>query len=124
MVYDIMFTDGAVCQYAENIIAENMYSQVDSNVHHTLLLKEITDHRKSAMTVPIYEKFLVSDTGSKSLRNTTKGWNFLYLWKYCSTTWAPLKDLKDSNHVDIVEYVVGNRISEEAAFAWWVPYTL
>ena len=39
MVYDIMFTDGAVCQYAENIIAENMYSQVDSNGHHTLLLK-------------------------------------------------------------------------------------
>ena len=24
----------------------------------------------------------------------------------------------------IVEHVVGNRISEEAAFAWWVPYTL
>ena len=23
-----------------------------------------------------------------------------------------------------MEYVVGNRISEEAAFAWWVPYTL
>ena len=26
--------------------------------------------------------------------------------------------------MDIAEYVVGIRISEEAAFAWWVPYTL
>ena len=26
--------------------------------------------------------------------------------------------------MDIAEYVVGNIISEEAVFAWWVPYTL
>ena len=45
-VYDVMFPDGTVCQYAANIISDNMYSQVDSNGHHTLLLKEITDHRK------------------------------------------------------------------------------
>ena len=38
-VYDVMFPDGAVFQYAANTIAENMYSQVDSNSHHTLLLK-------------------------------------------------------------------------------------
>ena len=38
-VYDVMFPDGAVCQYGENIIAENMYSQVDSSGHHNLLLK-------------------------------------------------------------------------------------
>ena len=36
-VYDVMFPDGAVCQYAANIFADNMYSQVDSNGHHTLL---------------------------------------------------------------------------------------
>ena len=55
-----MFPDRAVCQYAENIIAENFYSQVDSNVHHIIILKEITDHRKSEMSIPIYDKFLVS----------------------------------------------------------------
>ena len=43
-VYDFMFPDVAFCQYAANIIAENMYSQVDSNGHRTLLLKEYTDH--------------------------------------------------------------------------------
>ena len=29
-----------------------------------------------------------------------------------------------ANLNDIVEYVVGDSIYEEAAFSWWVPYTL
>ena len=76
------------------------------------------------MAVPIDDKFVVSKTGRKILRNTTKVWDFLCLWKDGSTTWAPLKYLKESIPVDIAEYAVGNRISEEAAFASWVPYTL
>ena len=38
-VYNVMFPDGSVCHFTPNIIAENMYSQVDSNDHHTLILK-------------------------------------------------------------------------------------
>ena len=37
---------------------------------------------------------------------------------------APLKDVKETNPLYIAEYVVGNRISEESTFSWWVPYTL
>ena len=101
-----------------------MYYQVDSKGHHTLLLKEITDHRKSAMYVPIDDKFVIYKNFRKSLRKNTKVWDLLCLWKDGSTTWDPLKDLKESNPLDISEYSVGNRISEEAAFTWWVPYTL
>ena len=72
-----------------------MDSQVDSNGHHTLLLKGITDHRKSAMAVPICDKFVISKTGRKSLKRTTKGWDFLCLRKYGITTWAPLNNLKE-----------------------------
>ena len=105
-----MFPDGEAFQYVANIIVENMYSQVDSNCHHDLILKKITDHRKSEMAVPIYDKFAIFKNGRKSFRNTTKLWDFLYSWKDGSTTWAPLKDIKESNPVDIAEYVVGNRI--------------
>ena len=35
-VYVVIFSDGAVSQYAANVIAENMYSQVDSNMIHSL----------------------------------------------------------------------------------------
>ena len=33
-----------------------------------------------------------------------------------------LKDLKESNPVEVAEYAVANRIVEEPAFAWWVPH--
>ena len=85
-LYDVMFPDGTVCQYAANIIAENMYSQVDSNRHHTVLLKEITKDRKSAMAVSIDDNVLVSNTGRKIILKTTKGWYFLCLWKDGSTS--------------------------------------
>jgi hypothetical protein len=35
-----------------------------------------------------------------------------------------LKDLKESNPVEIAEYVQLHGLSDEPAFAWWVPYTL
>ena len=76
------------------------------------------------MAVPIDDKFVVSNTGRESLRKTIKGFNFLCLWKDCSTTWAPMKNLNESNPVDMTEYIVENRISEEATFDWWLPYTL
>jgi len=35
-----------------------------------------------------------------------------------------LKDLKDSNPVELAEYAVANLIVDEPAFKWWVPLTL
>ena len=45
-------------------------------------------------------------------------------WNNGSKQWVKLKDLKESNPVDIVEYATACGIKEEPAFAWWVPYTL
>jgi hypothetical protein len=35
-----------------------------------------------------------------------------------------LKDLKESNGIEIAEFVVGNRLVEEPVFKWWVPKVL
>jgi hypothetical protein len=35
-----------------------------------------------------------------------------------------LKDLKESNPIEVAEYAVANRIDQEPAFKWWVPHTL
>ncbi len=35
-----------------------------------------------------------------------------------------LKDLKESNHVELAEYAKGNELQFEPAFKWWVPHTL
>ena len=45
-------------------------------------------------------------------------------WKDGTTSWIPLKDLKESNPVQIAEYAVTNKIAEEPDFAWWVRHVL
>jgi hypothetical protein len=45
-------------------------------------------------------------------------------WRDGSTSWEPLHNLKESNPVEVAEYAVANKLVEEAAFAWWVPYTI
>jgi hypothetical protein len=64
-------------------------------------------------------------TGKKRLKQTTQGWQLCVKWNDESTTWVPLKDLKESNPVEVAEYAVNMKlVSEPAAFAWWVPFTI
>ena len=39
-------------------------------------------------------------------------------------SWERLADLKESNPIEVAEYAVAHGIDGEAAFAWWVPFTL
>ena len=48
----------------------------------------------------------------------------LVLLKYRLLTWAPLKDLKESNPIELAEYTVTNQIEHESDFVWWAPFTL
>jgi len=41
-----------------------------------------------------------------------------------TTSWEPLRNLKESNPVEVADYAVTNGIDQEAVFAWWVPHTL
>ena len=45
-------------------------------------------------------------------------------WQDGSVYWVPLKDLKQSNPVELAEYTVANDISDEPAFNWWVRDTV
>ena len=38
--------------------------------------------------------------------------------------WLPLKVVKESNPIELADYAVNNKIDNEPAFKWWVPYTL
>ena len=52
-------------------------------------------------------------------RKTTNGWKLEVSWKNGETFWVPLKDLKESNQIELAEYAVANRIDGEPAFKWW-----
>ena len=45
-LYEVEYPDGTTEQLAANIIAENMLSQVDSEVHHYKVLTEVNDNKK------------------------------------------------------------------------------
>ena len=41
-----------------------------------------------------------------------------------STEWALFKDLKESNPIQVAEYARDQKLLDEPAFSWWVPWTL
>jgi hypothetical protein len=124
VIYDVEFPDGQVKEYAANIIAENMLSQVNPEGYSTTLFDGIIDFQKDSSAVPITERYLVTKRGTRRLRQTTVGWKLQVAWKDGSETWIPLKDLKESNPVEVAEFAKAKGIQDEPAFAWWVPYTL
>jgi hypothetical protein len=38
--------------------------------------------------------------------------------------WLPLKEVKESNPVELAEYALSDKIQEEPAFKWWAPTVL
>ena len=123
--YDVEFSDGSVAEYAANIIAENIVSQVDEEGYSMIMLDNIIDYKKDpAVALSVDDGYIVTKRGVKRRRKTTAGWKILIKWKDNSETWIPLKDLKESHPVELAEFARARGIDVEPAFAWWVPYTL
>ena len=123
-IYEVEFPDGHRSSLAANAIAENLYAQVDEEGNRHVLFDEIIDHRTNGKEVKQQDAFVVASNGNKRRRETTLGWEILVQWKDGSSTWVALKDMKESFPVQLAEYAIVARISEEPAFAWWVPFTI
>jgi hypothetical protein len=106
------------------MIAENLFAQVDPEGHRHVMFAEIIDHRTNGQELKEEVGFVLTSMGTRRQRETTVGWEILIQWKDGSTTWVPLKDAKEAYPVQLAEYSVATRISNEPAFAWWVPFTL
>ena len=64
---------------------------------------------------------MVTGSGIRKRKITTKGWTFHVEWKDGTTTWLPLTILKDSNPLMLADYAISRGIQTQPAFAWWVP---
>ena len=122
-VYEVDYPDGTTKQLTANIIDENMPSQVDSEGHHYPFLTGVTDHKRYCSVITKVNSFIKSSNENLHRNSTTCGWKILVEWKYGSVDWVPLKDLKQSNPVELSEYSVANEISDEPDFSWWVKET-
>jgi hypothetical protein len=122
--YEVLMPDGAMVSYTTNVIAENLYSQVDSEGRQFLMLEEISDHRKDKTAYSKDDGCVVSHNGNKTLRQTTQGWQLSVQWKDGTSNWIALNDLKASNPIELAKYAVGNQLVYEPAFRWWVKDAL
>ena len=78
IIYDVEFPDGKVKEYAANIIAENMLTQVDSDGMSTTLMEAIVDHQRDEVKeLQHHDKYVQTKNGMCHLRKTTKGWELL-----------------------------------------------
>ena len=89
-----MFPDGSIQQYAANIIAENLFSQVDEEGYRYIIMDEIVDHKKGNEAIDKVDGYTRNEYGRSTKRITTKGWSFLVNWKDGTQSWVPLKDIK------------------------------
>jgi hypothetical protein len=122
-LYEVEFDDGRTGVYSTIIIAQHIYEQVDDDGQQHILFDDVIDHRKGTDAVSPDDGFVLHN-GRRTPKRTTKGWNMLVQWKDATTTWLLLKDLKESNPVQLAEYAVAHKLVHEPAFSWWVPYTL
>jgi hypothetical protein len=122
--YEIEFPDGSTEVVAANLIAENLFSQVDEEGRSFQIMREITDHRKTDQAVSIEDGFTTNKHGVQRPKITTLGWELEVEWKDGSSSWIPLKDLKESNPLEVAEYACTSQIEKEPAFKWWVRHTL
>ena len=123
-VYEVEFPDGHTkASLSANAIAENLFAQVDDEGNRHVLFDEVVTHRTNGKEVRMQDAFVTTSRGTKRRKETTQGWELLVKWKDGSTTWVALKDMKEAYPVQVAEYAVSARISDEPAFAWWVPFT-
>ena len=102
-----------------------MLTQDDSDGYSLSLMDSIIDHQRYlSQAIPMEDKYITTKSGQKQLRKTTKGWQLLIKWKDKCKAWINLADMKEVHPVETAEYARARGISNEPAFAWWVPYTL
>jgi hypothetical protein len=72
-MYQVEFTDGARQDYATNMIAEAIYSQVDDKGNQFLLFKDVIAHRKNSKAMKKEDMWIKSSKRNKQMKKTTKG---------------------------------------------------
>ena len=105
---------------AANAIASNLFAKVDQDGQRFLLFNAVIYSRTDDTHIKEGASFIHMSNGNKSRRETTKGWEVGIKWKYWSSTWNQVKEVKDSFPVQLTEYTVLNKITNEPSFAWWI----
>ena len=122
--YEVEFPDQTVKHFGANVIAQNLYSQVDKSGHLQRLLASILDSKKDSTAVPRSEMYITTKSGQQRMRKSTIGWKLLVQWNDDSEEWIPLKILKEHYPVQVAEFALATGVDREPAFAYWINHVL
>ena len=78
-LYEVQFEDGRVDTYSANVIAENIFEQVDDKGQRWLLMDEIIDHCKTKDAV-LHEDRYFECNSKRYVKWTPKGWLLCVRW--------------------------------------------
>ena len=123
-IYDVLYPDGSIAQLSANLIAENIYNQIDDDGYRYQHFRNIIRHKKESNAVPKDDCWVTSKNGNRSRKHTTKVWYFEVEWLDGSMSWVSLKDLKVDHPIELAEYCQNNNIMDEAAITWWAPHVI
>ena len=123
-LYEVEYLDGYRTSLAANAIAENLFSQVDEEGNRHVLFDAIIDHRVDGSELQQKDAIITSANGGRRRKRSTKGWEILLQWKDGSSSWEAMKDVKEAYPVQLAEYALLHKISNQPAFAWWTPYVI
>ena len=118
-VYEIEFPDGGVEEFATNTIIESLYDSIDGNARSSSFITGVIDHRKDDTALSNDESLVKLNDHVKRVA-TTKGWELKVQWLDGTSNWLPLKDVKQSNPLEVAEYAISRDLEKEPAFKWWV----
>jgi len=118
-IYEVIFPNGEIIELSGNAIAENIWTEIDIQGYRNEIMSSIVDHRQGNAALTKEEALI-----DGKYKPTTKGWDLLVEWKHGGMTWVPLREMKNSNPVEVAEYARDQEIEKEPAFVWWVAHTL
>ena len=72
-IYEVEYCDGYVVSMAANIIAENIFTQVDQEGNTCVLIDSIINTRTYGTQTLQQDAFVITKSGNKRIKNTTKG---------------------------------------------------
>ena len=122
--YVVEFKDDTRAELSANAIAHSMYAQCDPDGNTYVLFYYITDFRRNKTDLRYIDQRLRKSDGYKFLRQSTAGCQLCVIWKYRSTSWGKLSDIKELHPLEMAEYDVSQSLEREPAFNWWVPFVL
>ena len=102
-----------------------MADQVNSNDWGASLFDEIVSATKDdKVAIKKGEGAFKMVNGTMEPIINTKGWNIQVKWKNASVSWHLMSIVKSSNSIELAEFTVSNKLSDEPAFKWWINSTL